>query len=216
MGQFAVIGLGRFGRAVVRNLVSVGEAVLAIDKDRGRLEQVSAEVDSVALADTTSEAAVAALNLERMTAVVVAIGSRATEASALTTAILKELEIPYIVARAFDDRHARLLRAVGAHEVLNPEDEMGRRLAFRLAHPTVIDQIVVGEGVLAEIEVPESFVGQRLSELDLRNRFGVTLVAIHRGDRTQVEPSPEEVLESGDVLVLLGDREIIERLAEKR
>ncbi len=216
MGRFAIIGLGRFGRAVARNLVAVGEAVLAIDKDRSRLDMVSTEVDSVAVADTTSEAAVAALGLERMTSVVVAIGSRATEASALTTAILRELDIPHIVARAFDDRHARLLRAVGAHEVLNPEDEMGRRLALRLAHPTVIDQIPVGEHVLSEIETPESLVGRSLSELRLKERWGVTLIAIHRGGRTRVDPESEEELESGDVLVLLGDRESVQRLAEKK
>lgn len=216
MGRFAIIGLGRFGRAVARNLVAVGEAVLAIDKDRSRLDMVSTEVDSVAVADTTSEAAVAALGLERMTSVVVAIGSRATEASALTTAILRELDIPHIVARAFDDRHARLLRAVGAHEVLNPEDEMGRRLALRLAHPTVIDQIPVGEHVLSEIETPESLVGRSLSELRLKEGWGVTLIAIHRGGRTRVDPESEEELESGDVLVLLGDRESVQRLAEKK
>lgn len=216
MGQFAIIGLGRFGRAVARNLVAVGEAVLAIDKDRSRVEMISAEVDSVAVADTTNETAVQALDLGRMTAVIVAIGSRATEASALTTAILNELEISHIVARAFDDRHARLLRAVGAHEVLNPEDEMGSRLAFRLAHPAVLEQIPIGDSVLSEIEVPESFVGRRLSDLDLRHRFRVTLVAIHRAGGTEVEPGPEEELASGDVLVLLGDRETIASLSEKR
>ena len=121
MAEFAVIGIGRFGRAVALNLVAQGQGVLAVDLDPARLAGVAAEVDSTAVADTTDPDAVAVLGLERAACTVVAIGSRATEASLLTTAILAQREVPRVVARAFNERHARLLLAVGAHEVLNPE-----------------------------------------------------------------------------------------------
>lgn len=213
MAEFAVIGIGRFGRAVARNLTLEGQAVLAVDRDRGRLERVAEEVDSVAEADTTDEAMVAALELDRMATVVVAIGSRATEASLLTTAILKELEVPRIVARAFDERHARLLLAIGANEVLNPEDDVGRRLARHLAYPSIVDQIRVGESTVAEVEAPEAFAGRTLAELDLRNRHQVSLLAIRREGRMRSNPGAEDAIESGDVLVLLGGAGAIEEVA---
>lgn len=205
MGEFAVIGMGQFGRAVARSLVRESQGVLAIDLDGERLERVSAEVDATSRTDTTDEGAMAALRLDRMSCVVVAIGVRASEASLLTVAILKDLGVPRIVARSFDKRHARLLLAIGANEVLNPEEESGERLAGRLVRPGVLDQIAFGEARVAEVEAPESFVGGSLSQLDLRSRFGVTVIAIQRGDLVLANPGPEEPVESGDVLVLLGD-----------
>jgi len=204
MPEFAVIGMGQFGRAVARSLVQESQGVLAIDLDPERLDKVRSEVDATSRTDTTDEAAMAALKLDRMSCVVVAIGVRASEASLLTVAILKDLGVPRIVARSFDKRHARLLLAIGANEVLNPEEESGERLAGRLVRPGVLDQIAFGEVRVAEVEAPESFVGGSLAQLDLRSRFGVTVIAIQRGDLVLANPEPEEPVESGDVLVLLG------------
>jgi len=204
MPEFAVIGMGQFGRAVARSLVQESQGVLAIDLDLERLDKVRSEVDATSRTDTTDEAAMAALKLDRMSCVVVAIGVRASEASLLTVAILKDLGVPRIVARSFDKRHARLLLATGANEVLNPEEESGERLAGRLVRPGVLDQIAFGEVRVAEVETPESFVGGSLAQLDLRSRFGVTVIAIQRGDLVLANPEPEEPVESGDVLVLLG------------
>lgn len=216
MSDFAIIGMGRFGRAVARALVEDGQAVLCIDRDAERLSQVADEVDATARADTTEESAVRALKLERMTGVVVAIGSRATEASILTVAILREVGVPRIVARAFDERHARLLLAIGASEVLNPEDEIGARLALRLARPSILDQFQLGDGTLAEVEVPEAWVGTPLAELDPRGRWGVVILAVRRGDDISINPGPESLLESGDVLVVLGEDEAVDKVAALR
>lgn len=216
MVEFAVIGMGRFGRAVARNLASLGESVLAVDHDPKRLALVADQVDSTVTADTTDEKVVSALQLHRVAAVVVAIGSRATEASLLTTAILKEQGVAQIVARSFDDRHARLLLAVGANEVVNPEDEMGHRLATRLAHPTILDRFAFAGATVAEIEVPEEFIGHSLAALDLRNRFDVTVLAVQRGGAATANPPMAEELQGGDVLVLLGHRDAIERVAGRK
>lgn len=214
MAQYAVLGLGRFGRAVARGLARAGASVLAIDRNQARLGRVAAEVDSVALADTTNEAALAALALDRMTACVIALGPRATEASLLTTALLAEQGVPCIVARAFDPRHARVLLAIGAHEVVNPEDEMGSRVAARLAHPGILEQIPLGDARLAEVETPESLVGRSLGQVDLGGRYRVSVLAIRRQGTTRARPEPAAVLESGDVLIVLGKGADIERLAE--
>lgn len=213
MAQFAVIGMGRFGRAVARSLAENGESVLAVDLDRDRLRQVAGEVDAVATADTTDEDAVSSLQLERMSAVVLTIGSRATEASLLTIAILRELEIPRIVARAFDDRHARLLLAIGANEVVIPEDEVGRRLALRVANPRVLDQIPLEDMVVAEIEIPERFQGSSLSELDLPSSRGITILAIRREGTTISNPGGDVTLEGSDIMVAIGSPESIRDVA---
>jgi len=213
MSEFAVIGMGRFGRAVARNLVQEGQSVLAIDRDPRRLEMVAGEVDATARADTTDEEAMTALKLDRMSCVVVTIGSRATEASVLTVAILRELGVPRIVARAFNERHGRVLLSIGANEVLDPEDEIGGRLALRLVRPSILDQLRFGDVRLAEVEAPESFVGQSLGELELRTRFDVNVLAIHRATEVTPNPGAEATIASGDVLVVLGNELGITRMA---
>jgi trk system potassium uptake protein TrkA len=212
MAEFAVIGIGRFGRAVALNLVAQGQGVLAVDLDPARLARVAAEVDSTAVADTTDPDAVAVLGLERAACTVVAIGSRATEASLLTTAILAQREVPRVVARAFNERHARLLLAVGAHEVLNPEQEIGRRLALRLAHPGIRDRFGDGRATVAEVEAPEVWAGRTLGSLDLRRR-GVTALALLRAGGAETDLPPERALASGDRLVLLGPAEALHEVA---
>lgn len=214
-GEFAVIGLGRFGRSLVQALQAESQAVLAIDIDRQRVEEVADLVDGAVVCDTTDEEALVALGLERMSCVTVAIGERATEASILTTALLRQIGIPHIVARSFNDLHARVLRSVGAHEVVNPESEMGSRLAAQLANPNIVDRLRLGDAEIAEVTAPESFVGQSLAELDLRNRAGVTVLALRRGDEVHANPSATDQVASGDVLVLLGRDEAVRRLAAK-
>lgn len=216
MANFAVIGLGRFGRAVASHLTREGQGVLAVDRDESRLALVATSVEGTATADTTSEEAVAALRLERLTGVVVAIGPRSTEASLLTTAILHELEIPRIVARAFDDRHRRLLLAMGATEVVNPEEESGQRLALHLANPSIVEQVSLGEATIAEVETPESFVGRQIEDLDLRRQFSVTLLAIRRDGRTRANPDITTVIASDDVLLLLGSSDAVRAVAALR
>jgi trk system potassium uptake protein TrkA len=214
VAELAVIGLGRFGRAVARSLVRDGQAVLAIDRDPARLELVAEDVDATARADTTDEEALAALQLGRMACVVVTIGSRATEASILTVAILRELGVPRIVARAFDERHARLLLAIGANEVLNPEDEMGERLALHVARPGILDRFRCAGGWVAEVEAPEAFAGSALGDLDLAG--DVEVLAVRRGDRVEARPAAEWRLESGDVLIVLGGEDAIHRIEALR
>lgn len=214
-GEFAVIGLGRFGRSLVQALEAESQTVLAIDVDRERVETVADLVDGAVVCDTTDEEALVGLGLERMSCVVVAIGERATEASILTTALLRQIGIPRIVARSFNDLHARVLRSVGAHEVVNPESEMGQRLAAQLANPGIVDRLELGDAEIAEVTAPEAFVGRSLAHLDLRNRAGVTVLALRRGDHVISNPAADDEVESGDVLVVLGRDEAVRRLAAR-
>jgi trk system potassium uptake protein len=204
-GDFAVVGLGQFGRSVALNLVQQGEAVLAIDIDPQRAQLVEADVDAVVVADATNEAALAELGLERMSCVVVAMGARARDTSIMVTALLRQRAVRRIVTRATNELHERVLRAVGAHEIVNPEQEMGARLAGHLANPHVIDQFALDrEHLVAEVEAPETFVGRKLSELSLRERSKVAVVLIRRRGVVISTIDENEQVESGDVLVVLG------------
>jgi trk/ktr system potassium uptake protein len=213
MVEYAVIGMGRFGRATARSLAGRGESVLAIDRDPQRLDQVVSEVASISVADTTEPGQVEALALDRMACAVVAIGGRATEASLLTTALLRQAGVPRVVARSFDDRHARLLLSIGAHEVINPEDAMGRDVAARLALPSVRGQTALGDQSLAVIESPEAFAGRSLADLDLAESFQVTLLAVRRAGRNRLLGTADVVLESGDLLVVVGGDDAVARIA---
>ena len=167
VGQFVVIGLGMFGRNVALNLARSGQAVLAIDLDQEEVDRLAPDLDSVIRADATDEEALRELRLERMSCAVVAIGAQSMEASILTTALLRQIGVPRIVARSLSELHARVLRAVGAHEVVSPEEEMGQRLARRLAEPSVLERLELGDDAqLAELAAPESFIGKSLVELD--------------------------------------------------
>lgn len=204
-GDFAVVGLGQFGRSVALNLVQQGEAVLAIDIDPQRAQLVEADVDAVVVADATNEAALAELGLERMSCVVVAMGARARDTSIMVTALLRQRAVRRIVTRATNDLHERVLRAVGAHEIVNPEQEMGARLAGHLANPHVLDQFALDrEHVVAEVEAPETFVGRKLGDLGLRERSKVAVVLIRRRGVVISTIDENEQVDSGDVLVVLG------------
>ncbi len=213
--EFAVIGLGVFGRHVALNLVRRGQSVVAIDRDPDEVEALAAELDATVCLDATDERALRELGLERVSCAVVAIGAESMEASILTTALLRQLGVPRIVARALDELHARVLFAVGAHEVFNPELEMGERLARRLAEPNVLERLDLGEGAqVAELEVPEQLAGQSLVDLDLRRRFGVSVVAIRTGDRVRATIDGTERLEGGSVMVVIGSPDAVRRLAK--
>lgn len=213
-GEFAVIGLGQFGRAVALSLVREGAAVLAIDALQERAQLVEAEVDAVAVADATSELALEELGLERMSCVVVAMGARARETSILTTALLRQRGIPRIISRAANELHGRVLLAVGAHEIINPELQMGQRLARNLAHPTIMEQLALDEHTnLVELACPEQFIGKTAEEVDLKRRYGVSLVALRRGTQVIATVIPAEKLQRGDRMLVVGPPASVRRVA---
>ncbi|MCY1058384.1 MULTISPECIES: TrkA family potassium uptake protein [Nannocystis] len=213
-GEFAVIGLGQFGRAVALSLVREGAAVLAIDQLEERAQLVESEVDAVACADATDERALNELGLERMSCVVVAMGARARETSILTTSLLRQRGIPRIISRAANELHARVLLAVGAHEVINPEMQMGQRLARNLAHPTILEQIALDENTnLVEVATPEQFIGKSLTEIDMKRRYGVSVIAVRRGGQVIPQLAADDRLARGDRLLIVGPPASVRRVA---
>jgi trk system potassium uptake protein len=214
IGEHVVIGLGVFGRAVAADLVRLGQSVLAIDLDQDNVQRVADTLDAAVCADATVEETLRELGVERSACAVVAIGAESREASILVTALLRQIGVPRIVARAVSDLHARVLLAVGATEVVNPEAEMGERLARRLAQPSLLEHLELDEQTrLAEVAVPAAFIGRSLAELEIRRRYGVTVVALKRVQGVHSIVDPTEHLEPGDVMVVIGSPDSVRRLA---
>ncbi len=213
---FAVIGLGSFGERLCEELSEKGGKVLAIDNQAKLIERVKDMVAQSILLDSTDEEAMNQVPFADVDTAVVAIGDN-IEASILTTAILKRIGIPRILSRAVSEIHQQVLWQVGADEIINIEIDEGTRLAQRLISPEILDRIPISEKIsLSEVFVPSDFAEKNLSQLDLRNKMHVNVVAIRRtsltvdeeGDTVRSErivfPDAETKLEESDVLLLVG------------
>lgn len=217
--QTLVIGLGQFGRSLALALAEHGTEVLAVDAAEGPVDAVVDEVADAVILDATNEEALGSLAPQERDACVVAIGGDDREGNIIVTALLRQLGARRIVARASDALHARILTLVGADEVIHPEGDYGERLAIRLTWPEVRDVMPLGPDLaLTEIEAPESFWGRTLSELELPERFHLSIAAIRRsteeGSRAFV-PGPTTPVERGDVLVLVGGEQDARALTEE-
>lgn len=219
LGTTVVIGLGQFGSRLATALVARKVQVLAIDRRADRVAKLAQIVDRTLCLDATDEAALIESGVDRALVAVCALGEDAIQASIMVTALLSQIGVPRIIARSITDLQSRILLRVGAHEVLNPEQDMGDRLAQRLASPGLIDQIPLAENVsIGEVRAPETFVGRTLIDLQVRKNFGLNVVAIRRERQgaSQVQPNPQatERIERGDVLFVIGSEADIRRLAD--
>lgn len=210
----AVIGLGDFGRAAAIDLARAGAEVIAIDRNMDRLNLVKDEVAMAIRLDATHRDALEAQQIGQVDVLVAAIGQN-FEAQVLVVVHARTLGIKRIVARAMTQDHRRVLEAVGASEVFNPEEEAARTMVQRLTISNIRNYFELADGFsVVELEAPAATVGRTLRELDLRQRFRVNLVAIKRmtggaaGTRAVEEfkavPMPEDVIQAGDVLALAG------------
>ena len=211
--QFAVVGLGRLGISMVETLDSLGHEVLAIDKKEDVIQDLADDLPNVHLvaADATDEDAVRGLNVEGFDAAAVMIGENHIEAGILATATLKEVGVPKIVARATNGIHARVLERVGADRVIQPEREIGEQLARTMASPVLLDYVDLGEDeALIEAQVPRAWLDKSLSELDLSQRMGLTVMVLKPKGGPGSLPHGASVLHEGDVLVVGGSKKALD------
>ena len=202
--QFLVIGLGRFGSSVATALARSGHEVLAIDTNEEVAQKLNGIVTHVVVADTTDEDTLKALGVRNFDVAVVAIGSN-IQANIFTTLLLKNLGVPFIVAKALNDLHGKMLEKIGADRVVYPEYDMGQRVAHNIVTSNVLEYIELSPNVgIVEISVPRSLIGKTLIEADLRARFEVNVVAVKRGEQVIVPPQPDAKIEKGDLLVVVG------------
>jgi trk/ktr system potassium uptake protein len=209
MRHFVVVGLGRFGRAVAEGLTEAGAEVIGVDEDMALVEAVRDRITVAAQVDSVNPDALKTVGADKADAAVVAIGEN-FEAEILTVAVLKELGIKEIVARARTEREARILELVGATRVLFVEVETGHRLAKTLAATDVVDHVTIAEGIsIVYWTADDRVIGKTLAEADIRAQWGLNLVAVRRpkaggGDTVAVMPPPDFRFQAEDVLLLAG------------
>jgi trk system potassium uptake protein TrkA len=224
--QFAVIGLGRFGYSVAETLIKKGYEVLAIDSDEAKIEAVSDFATYAVQCDATDERALKAVSVQNVDVAVVSIGEN-IEASILIVMTLKELGVKEIMAKAVTRLHGKILTNMGVTEVIYPERDAAIRLAHRLIAPNVLEYLELAQGYsIEEIEVPGQFVGKPLREASIRTTYGINVIAIKRRvtklvrgewqniEEMNVNPDAEDILQKGDVMVIVGKEEDLDRLSK--
>ena len=212
MKTYIVIGLGRFGAEVARQLCALGCEVLAIDIRGDLVQQVAEEVTHAVAADAQDKEVLRTLGARNFDCAVIAIGDN-LGASVLATMNLKELGVPYIVCKAHDETHRRVLENLGADKVVIPEQENASRLARSLSSPNVLDYIELSnEYGIIEVPTPKSWMGKSLKELDVRAKLGINIIAIKRNGKINTFPAGDYRFVDGDVIVVLGDESTMKRV----
>lgn len=205
MKSYVVVGLGRFGSEVARQLYRCGCEVLAIDIKSELVQQISQDVTHAAVADSRDKEVLRMLGAADFDCAVIAIGDDLA-ASVLVTMNMKELGVPYLVCKAHDDVHRRVLEKLGADRVVIPEQENAARLAKSLSAPNLLDYIELSEDYsIVELPAPKSWEGKNLKELNVRAKLGVNILAVRRDGKMDVSPAAEFTFRSGDIVVVLGD-----------
>ena len=233
MDAIVVVGMGRFGTKLARNLTAAGREVIAVDSRRDLVEIIASDVTHAVALDVTDEAAVRSQNLHQAGTAVIAIGLD-FEAIVLATVMFKQLGVARVISRAPSQIAADVLRRVGADAVVMPENESADRWTNRLIGPEVLNHIEFHEGQsISEVRLPKKWVGKSLADLQVRNRYGLHVVAVRRtakpapadpdsapkadvglhASRVEV-PNPTDPLLDGDVLILMGRDEDLSKLPE--
>lgn len=216
--QVCVIGLGRFGSTMARELYQSGHDVLAIDHDEGKIQAQLGQVTYAVRADATNEAALRELDLPDYDVAVVALGGDYVQASVGITVLLKGLEIPMIIARAANELHGETLDRIGADRVIFPEADNARRVARVQFTRELMDYMpILSDYGISKIRPPEGMLHHTLEAAGLSgagDRHGVSVLAIRRGRTSFLHPAKDEVIQPGDVLILAATSEELAKLAE--
>lgn len=212
--QFVIVGLGRFGSSLGRELIKLGYEVLGIDRDEEVVQEMSNVLTYTVSADCTDEETLRSLGVRNFDCGVVAIGDD-IQASILTTILLKDLGVKRVVAKAMSELHGRVLEKIGVDRVVYPERDMGIRVAHQLVSPNLLDYIELSkEYTIAELSVPNCLNGKSLHELNLRARFGCSIVAINKPSGIIIAPTATDVVTQKDVMVVIGTNDQIEQFEE--
>jgi len=213
--QFAVIGLGRFGGSICRELAEQGMEVLAMDKNEDRVNEFASIATHAVIADTTDENILKSLGIRNFDHVIVAIGED-IQSSILTTLMLKEIGVNHITVKAQNDYHEKVLLKIGADYVVHPERDMGRRIAHYIVSNNILDYLELSdEYSIVEIKVNDLLAGKSLMELDVRAKYGLNIVAIKRGPEIIVSPQADDPLKKDDILIVIGADSDINRFEKK-
>ncbi|MDI6737342.1 MAG: TrkA family potassium uptake protein [Nanoarchaeota archaeon] len=202
--QFGVIGLGRFGTSVAETLELLGNSVLAIDRDRNKVNAIKDKVTAAKQVDAIDAEALREAGIANCDAVVIAIGED-IESSVLATLVVKELGIQRVIVKAKNDLHGKVIEKLGVERVIYPERDMGARIANQLVSSDVLEFIELSPDYsLEEVKACEDMVGKSIKDIKLREKYNIVIIALRRKNNVHVLPSADEKITSGDILILIG------------
>ncbi|MDK2918072.1 MAG: trk/ktr system potassium uptake protein [Candidatus Petromonas sp.] len=213
--QFVVIGCGRFGSSVAKTLFGMGYDVLAVDRNEEIIQNIADSVTHAVQADATDENSIKSLGIRNFDVAVVTIGLN-IQSSILVTLMVKELGVKYVVAKAQNELHAKVLYKIGADRVVFPEREMGVRVAHNLVSSNIMDYIELAPDYsIVEVAVLKEWAGKNLRELNMRAKYGINVMAIKKGPNINISPSATDIIEEEDILVVIGHNDDLQKI-EKR
>ena len=214
MKRFAVIGLGKFGFHAAKALFEDGNEVVAIDIDKGRVQAIASYSTEAVVLNATDKDALKSLGLENMDGVIVSTGTK-IGTSILICLYLQEIGVKKVLAKALDEDHAKILKRVGATEIIHPERDMALRVSSTLSRPNILDFIpLADEFDLVQVGPPREFVGKSLKQLNLRAKYNVHVIAIKElvPENFLLVPPASFVIKDSDILIMLGKSENIKRI----
>ncbi|WP_017726834.1 potassium channel family protein [Halalkalibacterium ligniniphilum] len=209
--QFSVIGLGRFGSSVCKELYKLGHEVLAIDINDDKVSEMTRYATHSVIADGTDEKSLQSLGIRNFDYVVVAIGDN-IQSSILCTLLLKELGVKNVWVKAQNEYHQRVLEKIGADRIVHPEQDMGIRIAQHLVSEKIVDYIELSPDYsIVELLATEKIANQTLVELDIRAKYGCTILGIKQGEDINIAPKPTDEIKKGDILIVIGHKNDLKR-----
>ena len=210
--SYAVIGLGRYGKAVARELLQNGAEVLAIDMDPEVVNAVARVIPHCKCADITNIDAIKQLGIADMDAVIIAIASN-LEASVMATMLCKEAGVKHVIVKCANKLHQRMLLKIGADEVTFPEHESGVRLAKNLVSAGFMDIAELSEDVsVVELDVKDEWESKTLIELSLRRKYGINVVGIRKNDKLMINIDPEMILHKDMTMIIIASNQSLKKL----
>lgn len=214
--RFAVIGLGKFGHYLARFLYERGHEVIAIDVDKEAVQGIKDYATQAIIADATNKETLMSLGVQEVDTAIVSLGTR-IDHSVLVTLHLKELAVKDIVVKAISEDHRKILEIIGAHQVVFPEKDMAQRLAINLSSRNLLDYLPLSPGIsIMELAPIQQFFGKTIKDLQLRNLYGVQIIAIKEliPERVNLIPSADTVIKESDILVVLGTDESLRKMEQ--
>lgn len=209
---YAVFGLGRYGMAVARELVSNGAEVIAVDLDERIVNTAADELPICKCANITDPDVIRQLGIANVDVVIIAMANN-LEASVMAVTLCKEIGVKTVIAKSANEMHQKILTKVGADKVVFPENESGIRLAKNLLSSGFVDMVSLAKNVsMIELDVKPEWTGKNLIELNLRKKYSINVVALRRGDAVRVELDPHEPLQETDKLIVIANTEKLIKL----
>lgn len=212
--RFAVLGLGKFGFYLARRLYEQGHEVIAVDVDKEVVQDIKDYSTQAIIADATNKDTLLSLGIEEVDTAIVSLGTR-MDHSILVTLHLKEIGLKEIVVKAITEDHRKILEIIGATQVIFPEKDMAEKLALSVSSRNILDHLELSPGFsIMELAPSPTFVGKTIKELQLRNIYGVQIIAVKEliPERMNLIPAPDCVIKESDILVVMGKDEDLKKV----